>query len=861
MWNVTKAFEEGLQGVLLTIDSVIYWFVGKMYGLFVDLASARIFEQDVINAFANRIYNLVGVVMLFVIAYSILTAIVDPSKFSKGETSFGKIVMNVVTSLILLAIVPTLFDYAYSIQNMLITNNVMGSLLLGQENTEVSKIEIVLDTSGISQEQLNEYIDTYGIEKNDKGQYVYYQDTSYQTVKAYGNITAFSVLNAFLNPDNTEVISSSSEYVSASFVSGATVAEYISCGVGIIGGAIVAIGGSIGTSGAGSGVAIPTGIKIAGALCVATGVTAIAADTVENFTATDLSWSQAAEYVKNTGDFNLLASFAPQVTSGEISYTPVVSTICGLLLLYIILSFCLDLGVRAVKLVFYQLIAPIPILLRVVPKEGKIFNNWTKAVLATYFEVFVRLAIIYMITYLASNISALSLVSLGAVGKAVIIMGLVAFAKEAPKLISEVTGISSGNMKLGIRDKLAAGGALLAGAAIGAGVTAFGRNAVNAWKNTKGGRGKKIASALKSGLAGGGSAFVRGGYAAKGAKSYADVRASASKGATGATKKALTRASYKEKHNGSYRAAYANSTKGTKFGRALDAMQAGVIGGHLYDAGENALSFFGVVGNVDQAERETKVAKELSSTAAEIKNISSDFVNKHMQEIFVNLLEHETKELKSLHAEINKLVSAGVDENHVDLKNAREKLSKFSIEHSDKRLDVIKAAAENNASFTEELSVLLKDKQTAQRLIAEAKDDADKVYLETNLKTIEGKIADLHSIKAEAQNRYNKALKDSVDGFASTVQWMSGTEAERKTINLKLDDITHQLNQNAASSTVKGIYSGSTELNIKGLPSTREGHEAAWVKAVSKMAEESERINQNLINQEKRRQAEKKNDK
>ena len=49
-----------------------------------------------------------------------------------------------------------------------------------------------------------------------------------------------------------------------------------------------------------------------------------------------------------------------------VDYYVGISTVVGCFLIYIILSFTLDLGVRVIKLAFCQLIAPIPIVMRCV---------------------------------------------------------------------------------------------------------------------------------------------------------------------------------------------------------------------------------------------------------------------------------------------------------------------------------------------------------------------------------------------------------------------------------------------------------------------------------------------------------------
>ena len=66
----------------------------------------------------------------------------------------------------------------------------------------------------------------------------------------------------------------------------------------------------------------------------------------------------------------------------------------------------------------------------------------------------------------------------GLIVLAIILMGLLAFAKQAPKMLGEMLGLDSGNIKLGIKDKLKAGGFFAAWAAIGAGGLALGRNVV-----------------------------------------------------------------------------------------------------------------------------------------------------------------------------------------------------------------------------------------------------------------------------------------------------------------------------------------------------------------------------------------------
>ena len=724
---ISEAVGDGILGIFLIIDSVIYWAVSKLYGLFIDIASARIFDQDVISALANRIYSLVGVIMLFVVAYALLTAIVDPSKMSKGEMSTGKLAKNTIISIIIVAVVPTIFNFAYKAQQAIITENILGRVLLGQGAAgDYDSVRVELDVSNLTDQEKSDMLDKSPVEYDpNTGKYVYIMDATSNQAKANGNIMAFGVLNAFLNPENVNVKVKATKSGRAERINSATtVGGYVLCGGGII----LAVGSAIASWGTG----IPVSVGIAAAACAAAGTASIASGQYVAVVGEETDWVAIKDYVESSGDFIQLSRMSDPVVNKNITYMPVISTICGLLLLYVVLSFCLDLGVRAVKLVFYQLIAPIPIMLRIVPKQEKVFSNWLKCTLSTFFEVFVRLAVIYTITYLASNLTHFELDRLGMFGKAIIIMGLVAFAKQAPKLIGEVTGIKSDGLKLGIRDKLAAGGALAAGAAIGGGLVAGLRNGVNAYKGAEGGKGKKIAAAFRSGIAGAGSGAIRSGYGARNAKSYADIGKSINAGATAANKKATKRANFKKNHAQGYKAAYDSSKATTKRGKIVDALKGGVIGGHIYNAGESVAQYFGLINNIDSARAETQIAADFTKAAKTISATADDYIGKHLDQFYAasvkdkdgktgnDYLKEKLEFLKENGAELaalDKIIadSTSSPERKADAQRKKndleDKLKKID-EHLDSfinaRLDILKVTAETPAQ-TEALQSRIQD--------------------------------------------------------------------------------------------------------------------------------------------------------
>ena len=399
----------GFTFIMLLIDNVVYWFASQCYQLFIKLSMTRLFEDAFFSDFANRIYAILGVFMLFYLAYALLNALVDPDKLAKGDKSVSKLAMNFVVSLVILGFLPSIFNYAYRLQNFILSENVIGTLVFGDQSVSSNEDNMI----------------------------------------KYGDALSFTILNTFINPDNYNVELS-----------------------------------------------------------------------------TNYNWWNLKQDILENSDYSHLPSLnkaivygANEITDEGVSsttvypeYKVILSTIVGIYLCYIMVSFVLDLGVRVVKLAFCQLIAPIPVLMRAMPSKKSSFDKWLKLTLSIYFEVFVRVGMIYLSVYFINAIMENNRLAdiffsggiQGMLALVVIILGILTFAKQAPKMISDILGIDTGNMKLGIADKLkgnvlgkgmvGVGSAALGfvtgglgGAAVGlvngAGLSAAALGALNGWKH------------------------------------------------------------------------------------------------------------------------------------------------------------------------------------------------------------------------------------------------------------------------------------------------------------------------------------------------------------------------------------------
>lgn len=114
--------------LLFWLDSIVYKFIPTVYNLLVNIAETSIFSEDVFTLFSNRIYTLLGVFMLFKVSFSILTYIVDPDAFTDKNKGFGKLISNIIMTLVLLILTPFIFTYAMELQGIILKDNIIGKL-------------------------------------------------------------------------------------------------------------------------------------------------------------------------------------------------------------------------------------------------------------------------------------------------------------------------------------------------------------------------------------------------------------------------------------------------------------------------------------------------------------------------------------------------------------------------------------------------------------------------------------------------------------------------------------------------------------------------------------------------------------
>lgn len=383
-----------IRGFFAIVDKMVYWFVSLLISLFDNLSTIRLFDSDITKAFATRIFYIISIVMIFKVSFSIIKFIINPDDFSNNERGMGKVIQSVIITLVALASVQSIFEFSYNLQKEILDKNIIEKLILGIGNGVSSDKQVEIKNAIPFQVEssfitLNtEYVPEFN----------YDLDNGYECV-SNGNKIPMYRDDGILSEDFTICISNLSDEGSSKSYS------------------------------------------------------------IDGYTKKQLDETgEVYKYAYEHNDVNMLLDLVnDKYKSADaylFDYKFIISTIAGVFVAIMYLNFCIDLAIRSVKFGFLELIAPIPILSMIDPKSSKngMMSKWLKQCINTYLGLFIRIAAVNFVVFVVNIIFSHKSVALGEVGtftKVVILFGALMFAKELPKLLSDLLGIDlNGNFKM-----------------------------------------------------------------------------------------------------------------------------------------------------------------------------------------------------------------------------------------------------------------------------------------------------------------------------------------------------------------------------------------------------------------------------
>lgn len=412
MWENSEPgiIYDGLRSFCTIFDGIATTLLGGIYKVFFLVANATIVSGDVIKVFYSRIQLILGILMIFKLAMSILNIIINPDSIKDQKQGPSKIVTRIVVALFMLTLVipinipnatdkslnayindhGILFGFLYKAQDSILSENILAKLILGTSSNNTA------------------------------------DDMDVNNLSDVGNAMASTVLKVFIRinvKDDTQPPCEDSE-------------------------------------------------------------------TCENtICAAEVNESHYAE--ENVDPQVILSHINDSCGNGSseryaFGYTPIIGAIVMLIMTIVITGFTVDIAVRAIKLALLRMVAPVPIITYINPPKqgGGAFDNWTKSLISTYVDLFVRLAIVYFGLFMiqiimnggmdifGTNVQGFTFTS--GVAFIFIILGILVFMRQAPQFIKDVLGIKGKPMgNVGLSSLLggtamAIGGGGLAGFGLGA---------------------------------------------------------------------------------------------------------------------------------------------------------------------------------------------------------------------------------------------------------------------------------------------------------------------------------------------------------------------------------------------------------
>lgn len=441
--------ENFFRSLMMTICSVLYPLIPKLYSLFYDIASTKLLTTEQIQTFSRNIYVLVSVVMLFAFAVKAIESIINPDMLFDSKKGFTSVIKRSLIAICLIIFIPFGFNYFYKAQEQILEKNLIEKVLVG---IQISDGENVADKSGA------------------------------------GQILAGTAIAAVLYPSSDDV-TTSSETLSKNY------SKMVEKDVSKI------------------------------------------KDVGDNIN----------EKVNDDDTYVLQFEWLPAV-------------LMGAFMVYFLVLFCIDTALRLIKMAFLELTAPISVVAYIFAGDDML-KRWFKEVKNSAISVFVRIAalalMIYIMSFLPSFIDKnFNGKDYGWIANLLIIMAILMFVKEAPKLIEKIFGVEIpqkggiagrlGNMAgvgkvaqsaWGALRGVGGAAAVLGGAALGAGALGGLKSIPGAYKSIKNGTAaedfknklKSMPKNISSGAsragsvlhAGAGAGSVGGGLKA-GVKAYKD---------------------------------------------------------------------------------------------------------------------------------------------------------------------------------------------------------------------------------------------------------------------------------------------------------------------------------------------------
>lgn len=303
--DIGFSIKQALRTFSCKIAAILYDFIVELYSVFMYTARAEILESEFIQNIYVKVGMILGIFMVFKLAFSLIQSLVNPNTFSDEKKGFGGIIKRSVISIILLGITPSIFRMAFDFQNLIIgtadnTDNIIYKIIVG--------------------------------------------DSPSEDAASFGHIIASELYFGFFTENEPYELNEGVDVY------------YPDSG----------------------------GVQLE----------------VLNYTNLKTKIEEGKITFKDTVDYLSITTSSGQYV---INWDGLFAIGFAAFMIYILITYCIQVATRVIQLAYLQLVAPVPILSYISDPDGA-FKNWTKQCITTYLDLFIRLAIIYFIITVSTKI-------------------------------------------------------------------------------------------------------------------------------------------------------------------------------------------------------------------------------------------------------------------------------------------------------------------------------------------------------------------------------------------------------------------------------------------------------------------------
>ena len=367
-----------LRKVVAFIDGWIYTADAELYDLITRIARQEIFSKGVLSEVAGRVYQLLALIMIFRLIFLFITYVVNPDDMADKGKGPQNVVKKMIITLLLIIVTPWAFEQARAIQQVVLEEGVIEYFVFGQSDANSA-------SSGY------EFMHTVG-----KLFVIPYQCQNAECTSEKG-----------LEPKECPSNSKWDENIGVNSADGGGCLDDGTC-----------------QNFCGYGMGDEADRNYAKTLFKA-------------------SYPNGAKY--DLRSLMLLGGAGRSETNSyyaEYKFPFIGTTLIGVVIGYMLIVMCIDIAVRSIKLSFYELIAPIPIVSYIGPKDGKdaMLSKWFTQVLKTYADLFTRIAgleiAVFFIDTLLENETFVGRGDFFV--EVFLIIGALTFAKKLPDILKDL---------------------------------------------------------------------------------------------------------------------------------------------------------------------------------------------------------------------------------------------------------------------------------------------------------------------------------------------------------------------------------------------------------------------------------------